>query len=264
MMELLTNLMAIGFTEYEAKVYLAMLRDSPATGYQLGKQAGVPRSMVYEALGRLEGRGAVLKTEEHRATLYRPVPPDVLIDRFRRQHNQLMGTLRTGLQAIFSSRQEDYLWSIRGEGSIIAYAAQMIEKAEEDVMVVLTDQALTALHDCLLEAHQRDVTIGALLTGNGRLDFGQVAHHPQLESERHQLTNMLVVVTDSQQTLIASAEAETTATITSNHNLVLIARQFVWMELFAQRINARIGSKLLPLLDKHDREILESYLQPED
>jgi len=261
-MELLANLMAIGFTEYEAKVYLAMLRDSPATGYQLGKQAGVPRSMVYEALGRLESRGAVLKTEEPRATLYRPVPPEVLIDRFKRQHNQLMESLRTSLQTVFSSRQGDHLWSIRGEGSITSYAAQMIEKAEEDIMVVLTDQALTALRQVLAEAHQRQAAIGALLTGEGNLDFGQVAHHPPLESERHQLTNMVVVVTDSEQTLIASTDVESTATITTNHNLVLIARQFVWMELFAQRINARIGPELLPLLDPDDREILESYANP--
>ena len=236
---------------------------SPATGYQLGKQAGVPRSMVYEALGRLESRGAVLKTEEHRATLYRPVPPEVLIDRYKRQHSQLMETLRTSLQTIFSSRQEDYLWSVRGEESIISYAAQMIEKAEEEVLVVLTDRALAALREFLAEAHQRGVAVGALLTGDGSLGFGQVAHHPPLESERHQLTNMLVVVADSEQALIASTEIDTTATITSNHNLVLIARQFVWMELFAQRINARIGPELLPLLDEHDREILESFPQPD-
>jgi Cd2+/Zn2+-exporting ATPase len=57
-MELLDDLNALGFTEYEAKVYLALLKDHPATGYQLSKQAGIPRSMVYEALGRLDVRGA--------------------------------------------------------------------------------------------------------------------------------------------------------------------------------------------------------------
>ncbi len=43
-MNLQANLAAIGFTEYEAKVYLALLRDSPTTGYQLSKKAGVPRA----------------------------------------------------------------------------------------------------------------------------------------------------------------------------------------------------------------------------
>ncbi|MEJ2150164.1 MAG: helix-turn-helix domain-containing protein, partial [Chloroflexota bacterium] len=57
-MDLLTKLVAVGFTEYEAKVYVALLQEYPATGYQISKKSGVPRSMVYEALGRLHARGA--------------------------------------------------------------------------------------------------------------------------------------------------------------------------------------------------------------
>ena len=33
--------------------HLALLGENPATGYQVSKKAGIPRSMVYEALGRL-------------------------------------------------------------------------------------------------------------------------------------------------------------------------------------------------------------------
>ena len=75
----ISDLMSLGFTEYEAKVYMALLGSHPNTGYKLSKQAGIPRSMVYEALGRLSARGAVLETGDDRATLYRPVPPEVLL-----------------------------------------------------------------------------------------------------------------------------------------------------------------------------------------
>ena len=79
--DLLTDLMRLGFTEYEAKVYLALLRENPATGYQVSKQSGVPRSMVYDALSRLHTRGAVQESIEDRATRYRPIAPDLLIER---------------------------------------------------------------------------------------------------------------------------------------------------------------------------------------
>lgn len=55
---------ALGFTEYEAHVYLALLQHHTASGYQLSKASGVPRSMVYEALGRLAQRGAILTLPE--------------------------------------------------------------------------------------------------------------------------------------------------------------------------------------------------------
>ncbi len=261
-MDPVMDLAAIGFTEYEAKVYVALLRDSPATGYQIGKQAGVPRSMVYEALGRLEARGAVLKAEDRRATLYRPVPPEALLDRYEQEQQQLLESLRDSLYPLFHARPEDYLWTIRGREAVFSYAAQMIDQAQDELLVVLTDEALEALRAKLNAADKRQVSIGALLTGTGQLHFGQVAHHPPIESELHQLTDMVVVVSDSTQALIASTSLDTSATITQNHNLVLITRQFVWMELFAQRINATIGPDLLHRLDEQDRIIFESYPDP--
>ena len=90
-MDLLEQLTRIGFTEYEAKVYLALLRQNPATGYQISKDSGVPRSMVYETLSRLHGRGLVLETVEGRATLYRPLPPQTFLDQNQSEHERLVG-----------------------------------------------------------------------------------------------------------------------------------------------------------------------------
>jgi len=36
------KLIALGFSEYEAKAYVALLRENPVTGYQLSKLSGVP------------------------------------------------------------------------------------------------------------------------------------------------------------------------------------------------------------------------------
>lgn len=258
-MELLQELMAVGFTEYESKVYLALLRESPATGYQLSKNAGVPRSMVYEALGRLDVRGAVMRTDDRRSTLYRPVPPDILLDRYAHEHQILIESLRKNLNALFDAQSEDYFWSIKGYGSVQSFSTQMIESARSEILLVLNDQDLDALRDQLTAADARGVTISALLTGDGTFECGEVVRHPPLESEAQELTQMLVIVADNQQVLIANTDIETSATITSNNNLVLIARQFIWMELFAQRVYAQMGPELLSRLDPQDRRLLAGY-----
>ncbi len=49
----------LGFSNYEAKAYLALLRDAPVTGYQLSKISGVPRSRIYETLEKLTRQGFV-------------------------------------------------------------------------------------------------------------------------------------------------------------------------------------------------------------
>lgn len=256
-MDLLSELTRIGFTEYEAKVYLALLSDSPATGYQLSKTSGVPRSMVYEALSRLHGRGAVLESVEDRASVYRPLPPELLLERHHADHLQLMGTLRTGLTRLYHAPTEDRVWSLSGGRSIMTYAVQLIEQAQKEIYLVLTDDDLDGLRPAITTACDRGARVHTLLTGEAALDCGEVAYHPPLESELHGLTGMLLVVVDGQEALIAGKDHEL-ATITRNAHLVGIARQFVWMEFFTQRIYNRLGIDLLDRLDPQDRQIFES------
>lgn len=262
-MDLLAWLVAIGFTEYEAKVYLTLLQEHPTTGYQISKKSGVPRSMVYEALGRLHARGAVLETVEERATLYRPLPPDVLLDHHEQEHRRLIGGLREGLRRLYAAQEEDHVWSVSGRRSVLSYAVQMIRQGQREVFLVLDDAGLDALYDAINGACARGLDVHTLLTGEAMLDCGQVAHHPPLESELQELTDTWMVVVDGQEALIASGALDLTATITRNRNLVLIARQFVWMELFAQRVYARLGPTLLEQLEPEDRRIFESLAQPQ-
>jgi Cd2+/Zn2+-exporting ATPase len=258
-MDLLTDLNAIGFTEYEAKVYVALLRDHPATGYQLSKQAGIPRSMVYEALGRLDVRGAVLKTEEAKATLYRPMPPDALLDRLIDERQRRIETLRRELNTLYTARDEGHLWTFSGEEPVLSYAQDMIVNAQREAMLVLTDANLRRLRQIIVDAHARGVEIGALLTGEGHLDVGDVSYHPPRESQLHKLADSLVVVVDEQEVLIASSDPTNyTATVTTNTNMVQIGRQFVWMELFAHRIFSKLGPEALAQLEPKDRHVLQS------
>lgn len=258
-MDLISDLGALGFTEYEAKVYLALLANYPATGYQLSKQAGIPRSMVYEALGRLDARGAVLKTEEPKATLYRPMPPRALLDHVADQHRRRIEALRPGLEQLYTARTEGYLWTFESGERALSYARDMIAGARSELMLVLTDPNLDALRGAIQDAAAHGVRIGALLTGTNSLDVGEVAYHPTRESQLHKLEDTLVVVVDEREVLIASAQGVAgAATVTTNSNLVQISRQFVWMELFTHRIFSKLGRDALAALDPADLAIFEA------
>ncbi len=257
-MDILASLREMGFTEYEAKVYLALVDESPATGYQVSKVSGVPRSMVYETLRRLHARGAVLDNVEGRATLYRPLPPDVLLDHHAENHRRMIEDLREELKGRYAAPKIERPWSITGRNAVRSYAAQMIRRAEEEVFLVLNDEDLEALSDEIAAVSTAGAAVSTLLTGQQDLAYGTVLRHPPLESELQGLTGTLLVVVDGKEVLIASSNQEMTATVTQNPNLVLIARQFVWMELFTQRVYARLGQDLLERLDPTDRQIFAS------
>jgi len=259
-MDLQKKLMKLGFTEYEAKVYLAMLSLYPATGYQLSKESGVPRSMVYEALKRLHAKGAALETMEGRATLYRPLPPEELLSKHTEDISRLIAGLRTELDALYENKIDNRVWTIQGDSTVNTYAAKLINEAQEELYLVLTDDVLAGLDPEIAAAHDRGVDLNVLLTGESRLNLGRVAYHPPLESELQDLTQTIVVVADSGEVLIGSTVSrdKKLATVTRNADLVMIARQFVWMEMFTQRIYSRLGSDLLARLDPEDRRIFES------
>ena len=50
---ILNDLKDLGFTEYEAKVYLALLKNHPASAYTVSQDSGVPHSRVYDVTRRL-------------------------------------------------------------------------------------------------------------------------------------------------------------------------------------------------------------------
>ena len=274
-MDLIPNLTSIGFTEYEARVYLALLADYPATGYQLSKQSGIPRSMVYEALGRLNARGAVLRVEEGRATLYRPVPPDSILDRHEQEQLHLIQQLRESLRRRYTAVEEDYLWSLAGRSAVMPYAVELIQSAQQELMLVVTDPDIETLREPLKERSRAGAALNILLTGSSNLapedfplpDTVRIARHPPLESQMQQLSDLLVIVADGRACLIGtsdpSPDVAMTATFTNNRHLAYIVRQFVWMELFTQSLHSRLGHDLFHQFSEVEQVIFENLFPKE-
>ena len=74
---LLERLRSIGLGDYEAKLYVALVKRHPASGYELARSSGVPSSKVYEVLARLQEKDLVFPTDGGgRAKRYVPVDPE--------------------------------------------------------------------------------------------------------------------------------------------------------------------------------------------
>ena len=69
-----------GMSGYEAKAYVALLgAGEPLNGYEVAKLSGVPRSTVYETLGKLVARGFAFQVSEDDTVSYVPLPADALV-----------------------------------------------------------------------------------------------------------------------------------------------------------------------------------------
>jgi sugar-specific transcriptional regulator TrmB len=90
MVDPVTLLQELGFTELEARAYQALLQHNPVTGYELAKVSNIPRPNIYPVLQKLEGRGAAIRIAGDETLRYIPVPPEELLKRI---DDQLQATL---------------------------------------------------------------------------------------------------------------------------------------------------------------------------
>lgn len=65
-----TLLQQLGFGDYEARAYVALLQRSPLNGYELAKSSGIPRANIYAVLQKLEERNAVVRLDTPTGSRY--------------------------------------------------------------------------------------------------------------------------------------------------------------------------------------------------
>src|SRR5512133_1762593 len=93
----INRLQILGFSLYEARVYVGLLRHGPQNGNEVSKSAGLPSSKVYSGLQRLASRGSVHSVRTGSGTQYICIPPDELIHRFRNEFDEPIAYLERTL-----------------------------------------------------------------------------------------------------------------------------------------------------------------------
>ena len=71
---LVDKLKELGFNSYEAKVYIALLKKYPATGYEVSQIADIPQSRAYDALKSLVINKIAFSTDD-KPQKYTPITP---------------------------------------------------------------------------------------------------------------------------------------------------------------------------------------------
>jgi sugar-specific transcriptional regulator TrmB len=258
------KLVKIGFSEYEAKAYVALLRESPATGYQLSKLSGVPRSMIYEVVGKLTARGAAMTLRTGGSTKYAPVPAVEFLDQLHREYEELTSSLKDDLAALTSAPNLEYVWNIEGHENIMAKAMEMIDQAKARVYLALLPATFPDLRSALMEAIRRGVRVVVYTTGDLELPGGQVVVAHVSEETLGQAGGLgLILVMDGEEVLVGEwlTATQARASWTSSSLLVFIAEHHLRTDLYLPQILALLGERALEVIQEEDRELFARALE---
>jgi len=260
--QVISRLQGLGFSEYESRAYVALLQKNPVTGYELSKLSGVPRSMIYEVLGKLTARGAALSLPAKGTTLYAPVSYSELLDRMQREHQDLIRRTREDLASLSTGSELDVVWNIKGADNIVAKAQEMIRQAQTSLHLALLPATFALLEPALGESVTSGVQVVLYATGEVALPGAEVVI-PTISQEAMDQAGALalILVMDSQEVLISEGLMGS-----SGQLLVFIAEHHLRTDLYLPRLLAMIGDAALDLIRPDDRElfaqVLESSLPP--
>lgn len=256
--EPIDSLVRLGFSEYEAKAYIALLSKSPVSGYELSKQSGVPRSMIYEVLGKLTSRGAAMTLRTGGAKKYAPVPATEFLNQLQREHDELVFELQNELTALASTPDMEYVWNIEGHENIIARAIEMIDQASNQIYLALFPASYSDLQDALISAVNRSVRVVVYTTGDIELPGSEIAVARVAQEALGQAPGLgLILVIDGQEVLIAEwlARSKAKASWTSSPLLVFIAEHHLRTDLYLPQILNLLDEKALEFIHEEDREL---------
>ena len=228
--ELLKN---AGFSGYEAKAYAAMLSsDGPLTGYEIAKQSGVPRSTVYETLGKLVARGAAFEVEgDHQGVLYLALPWDSLVRRLREERDRTLAGLEEALPLLGRGASARMVHRVAGHDEVVARSRDVIASAGRSLWLSIWPQQAPELGPAVSAAADRGVDVFVIAYGDiGDLP-GSVHQHrfsPPEVVEARLRCRISIAVADHAQAVIAGSTADDDWGIWSDDPIVaLLAAEHV-------------------------------------
>ncbi len=222
-------LQQLGFGEYEARAYIALLQRNPLNGYEVAKTSGIPRANIYDVLQRLEERNAVTRVDTEGSVRYVPVPPDQLIPEMGDRMQHLLQDARCTLETMCHPVQTELSRNILGYAALIDQARYLINAAQEDLVVGLWPPEVEALADDMARAEQRGVRLITLClqgcTGDCPGCRGTVYRYHLMPTL---LSRWMLVVQDGCDMLMGEiGPSQSTALRTSQQSLIQMAIHYI-------------------------------------
>ncbi len=260
--DLIEKLKDLGFNTYEAKVYIALLKKHPATGYEVSKESGVPQARAYDTLKTLETRGVVI-SNDGKPTTYLPIAPDELLNRWERSFKSSIDFLRESLPNMTNETVEPIL-NLRGKDSVIKRVEEMITHAKHNIFIEIWKQDAQRFAPALRQAAERGIDIKVVGYNGVDFDFGQVYQHALSSDIEDSLGGRwLIMAVDDHEGIVGNlptGEKIPKAVYTRNQGIVFVIKELVVHDLFLLDVEDTLSDEMEKAYGKNMLKLRQKVL----
>jgi len=232
----------MGLTEYQTRIYLALLEIGATTASRLSEHANVPYSKIYEVLNSLEEKGWV-QAQTGRPRRYYPKPPVEALEATKIRLESMIRnwerSISAELQPLYDKREireKPEIWILRGEFNTIAKLREMIENVKTELMIatpVLAEPVVDAVTPAFEKLRDSDVRLLVMVSKrvNQRL-LREISKIAEVRTREHMFGGG--VIADGREALLILGEEKPSLVIWSSHiGLVRIADgyfKYLWKD----------------------------------
>jgi len=236
---ILDQLSELGFTVYEAKSYMALLKKYPASGYEIAQESGVPRSAIYDVLRKLE-KGGIVTGVLDKPKKYIPIPPEQLISTLKNRFSNSVELLNSSLKAFTEQEEQQGLWNISGYDNTLDKARDMIKNSSKTLYISAWASEINHLRKYLNQAAKRGVSITIFTFNPVKLKNMDIFSYNIEEEELEKFwDHKIVLVRDKKEVLMGGLGSgkESITAWTNNKAIISIALNYIILDLtlYAQR-----------------------------
>ena len=256
------KLAQLGLSEYEAKAYIALLKENPSSAYEIAKNSGIPSSKVYEVIKRLETRLMVQAIYGERTRMFIPKSLDEFAENFKAIVEGNLQSVKKELQDIKTGIIDtSYTWHIKDYDALILKAGRMLDTAEKTVLLSVWPQEIETLSKFLIDAESRGVKIVVVHYGPTNIRVGQLYRHPVEETIYSQKgIRGFILVADSKEALTGKISGKETEAIWSmNEGFVIMAEDYIRHDIYLMKIISRFAPVLKEKFGARYEKLLDIY-----
>lgn len=265
--ELAKALQTLGFTEHEARAYLALDEAVAKTAYEVARLSGLPKSNCYDVLRSLSLKGAI-QTVSQEPSKYVRIQPADFFGRQSRQVTDLCGEVAKTLKKRTKKVENVYVWTFDGEHQVRMKIDAVISEAKRHVWIKAPVRLLDAHLPSLEAAARRGVQVILVVFGK---DHQRLAVHRDMQVFLHEGTGknrgasdvMFTMSCDSSSIMIASFSADASASFSQNRSIIYTVETLILHEIYLAEMYAKIGSLLDDTFGKHLGKLRGKY-RPRD
>jgi sugar-specific transcriptional regulator TrmB len=199
--DIVDSLCRLGFTNYEARAYVALLRAGSGTGYSIAKKSGIPSSKIYQVLLSLAKQGAIIGDGAENNN-YSAVSPDAVLNGIKNGIADEISTLEPALALLQCEPAEVNARVINNYEEALALIKTVVGSARKKLLLTAWAEDLEKLRPVLKTATEK-AKVFILHYGDFNFPEGALFQHRRPDLVRKEIPGrLLLAVADNREAVI--------------------------------------------------------------